>query len=198
MRALVLMLLASCVVVHVSAPPRAPVYECAAEDGSGRTVRVKYSGDPVRLSEGLADEPGGLWSCYLAPRHAEKRVELRTGAATDGGPPTNITTIPGEVYECSDVYNFDGSQPCESVPAPGCESPNAIPLVAGPIHYDGCRWQPGDTLTPVPSSTPLAPAAQPHASAESSLLDLELAAETTNGATCTPNPWAPLNLQECR
>ena len=36
MRALVLMLLASCVVVHVSAPPRAPVYECAAEDGSGR------------------------------------------------------------------------------------------------------------------------------------------------------------------
>lgn len=61
------LLLASCVTVRISAP-RAPVYECAAEDGSGRVVRVEYSGDPVKLSEGIADEPGGLWSCYRAAR----------------------------------------------------------------------------------------------------------------------------------
>ena len=107
MRALVLILLASCVVVHVS-PPRAPVYDCAAEDGSGRTVRVAYSGDPVRLSEGFADEPGGLWSCYRAPRK------------------------------------------------------------------------------------------QPRASAESTLLDLELAASASHAANCSPYPWRPLNLEACR
>jgi hypothetical protein len=107
MRALVLLLLASCVVVRVSSP-RAPVYDCAAEDGSGRTVRITYAGDPVELSEGLADEPGGLWSCYRAPRE------------------------------------------------------------------------------------------QPHASATRALLDLRFAAETANAASCSPYPWRPLNLEECR
>ncbi len=88
MRALVLILLASCVVVRVSAPlrERAPVYDCQAEDGSGRTVRVAYAGDPVKLSEGLADEPGGLWSCWPV-RHEREHAsaaatltDLRTAA----------------------------------------------------------------------------------------------------------------------
>lgn len=63
MRVGVLAMLAGCVVVHVDAPRALPVYECAAEDGSGRTVTMPYAGDPVDLSEHFADEPGGLWSC---------------------------------------------------------------------------------------------------------------------------------------
>lgn len=45
------------------------VYQCDAEDGTGRTVEFCYDGDPTDISEGLADEPGGLWSCYPTPRH---------------------------------------------------------------------------------------------------------------------------------
>ena len=76
MRALVLILLASCVVVRVSAPPRAPIYDCQAEDGSGRTVRVAYAGNPVDLSQGLADEPGGLWSCVEEGADVERAEKL--------------------------------------------------------------------------------------------------------------------------
>ena len=102
--------LTGCVIVRVSTPRAAPVYECAAEDGSGRTVRVAYAGDPVRLSEGLADEPGGLWSCW-------------------------------------------------------------------PTAYER-----GQSLP----------------SAHAVLLGLSLAASTNRGARCSPYPWRPLRLQECR
>lgn len=45
------------------------VYECDAEDGTGRVLELCYDSGGVALSEALADEPGGLWSCRPTPRH---------------------------------------------------------------------------------------------------------------------------------
>jgi hypothetical protein len=142
MRALLLMLLASC--ATASAPdrvviewveagrpveaPRAPVYECAAEDGSGRTVRVEYSGDPVRLSEGLADEPGGLWSCYRG--HGDVEGSIRCGSAAT---PPNTIPVPGgtvlvptpaEPVTCSTILGAETSDEyCERCPNACAVSP---------------------------------------------------------------------------
>lgn len=78
-----LVALTSCVTVRVEAPrpERSPVYDCQAEDGSGRVVRVEYAGNPVDLSEGLADEPGGLWSCW--PVQGETEHASASAALTD-------------------------------------------------------------------------------------------------------------------
>jgi hypothetical protein len=107
------------------------------------------------------------------------------------------------------VNYLDGSQPCEQVSPP----PNTIPVPGSVI------------LTPTPAapvpcsllttqtqgcgSTSLVPDEFLHgvdnmpgvgmpASAVDTITDLRSAAETTNAASCSPYPWRPLNLQECR
>jgi hypothetical protein len=153
---------------------RPPVYECAAEDGSGRTVRVEYGGDPVRLSEGLADEPGGLWSCttIAVPGAPTTCTQRAPAPSRDGG--AVMTPTPAAPVTCSSILGVETSDEyCKRCPDVCAVSPLVTPGPSGNIL--------------LLNSTTQAPT-----SAADVLTDLSLAAASNHGATCAISAWAPL------